>query len=91
MQPKEEDSDAAVESVFEVLAGAYSTRTNPDPNPNPDPKPDPNHSSMDNTLTKLVMEGKGANGTTIKGYPRPGSREGLSLVQKRTPSEDEAS
>ena len=41
MQPKEEDSDAAVESVFEVLAGAYSIRTNPDPNPNPDPKPDP--------------------------------------------------
>ena len=29
---------------------------------------------MDNTLTRLVMEGKGANGTTLKGYPRPGSR-----------------
>ena len=57
-----------------MLAGAYSTRTNPDPNPNPYPKPDPNPSGMDNTLTRLVMEGKGANGTTLKGYPRPGSR-----------------
>jgi hypothetical protein len=72
MEPKEEDTDAAVESVFEVLAGACSIRTNPDPNT--DPKPDPNPGTMANTLTRLVMEGKGANGTTLKGYPRPGSR-----------------
>ena len=40
MEPKEEGTDAAVESVFEVLAGARSIRTNPDPNT--DPKPDSN-------------------------------------------------
>ena len=72
MEPKGEDTDEAVESVFEVLAGTRSIRTNPDPNT--DPKPDPNPGTLGNTITRLPMEGKGANGTTIKGYPRPGSR-----------------
>ena len=72
MEPKGEDTDDAVESVFEVLAGTRSIRTNP--NPNTDPKPDPNPGTLGNTITRLSMEGKGANGTTIKGYPRPGSR-----------------
>ena len=74
MEPKEEDADEAVESVFEVLAGTRSIRANPDPDPNTDPKTDPNPDTLGNTITRLAMEGKGANGTTIKGYPRPGSR-----------------
>ena len=57
MEPKEEGTDAAVESVFEVLAGACSIRTNPDPST--DPKPDPNPGTLGSTLTRLVMEGKG--------------------------------
>ena len=60
-----------MESVFEVLAGAHNLRPNPDPIPDPNPNPNPDPS---NVVTRLTMEGKGANGTTIKGYPRPGSR-----------------
>ena len=68
MQPKEEDSDEAVESVFEVLAGARNIRTNPDPNT--DPKPDPNPGTMGNTLTRLVMEGiKGSERHHPQGVP----------------------
>ena len=63
MEPKGEGGDeAVVESIFEVLAGACNIRPNPDPNPNPQP-----------VITRSLMEGKGANGMTIKGYPRPGS------------------
>ena len=71
MEPKEEGSDEAVESVFEVLAGAHNLRPNPDPTTDPNPNPNPDPSKV---VTRLTMEGKGANGTTIKGYPRPGSR-----------------
>ena len=42
MEPKEEDSDAAVESVFEVLAGARNIRPNSDPKTDPNPNPDTN-------------------------------------------------
>ena len=41
MEPKEEGNEAAVESVFEVLAGAHTLRLNPDPNPDPNPNPNP--------------------------------------------------
>ena len=37
MEPKEEDNEAAAESIFEVLAGARTLRPNPDPAPNPQP------------------------------------------------------
>ena len=63
MEVKEEGDDAVVECVFEVLSGACTKSSNPDPNPNPQL-----------VITRLTLEGKGANGTTIKGYPRPGSK-----------------
>ena len=63
MQPKGEGDEAVVESIFEVLAGACTIRPNPDPTHNPEI-----------VITRLPMEGKGANGTTIRGYPRPGSK-----------------
>ena len=63
MEPKEQDDMAVVEITFEMLAGACALRPNPDPTPNPEI-----------VITRLLMEGKGANGTTIRGYPRPGSR-----------------
>ena len=63
MEPKGEGDEAVVESIFEVLADACNIRPNPDPNHNPQP-----------VITRSPMEGKGANGTAIKGYPRPGSK-----------------
>ena len=63
MEPKEEGDEAAVENIFEVLAGAHTLRPNPDPNPDPDPNPNPN---LNKLVNRLTMEGKGANGTTIK-------------------------
>ena len=63
MEVKEEDDGAVVECVFKVLPGARTISSNPDPDPNPQL-----------VITRLTLEGKGANGTVIKGYPRPGSK-----------------